>query len=106
MLKTMRAELNKGRADAAMEGMIIDATLNAQIRDVVLEGMDCDEDECDPEEQGEMGSLIDSIPETEIDDDYDAYIEGDVNAKDELGDEKKMKIEDVAEAYIPITEEV
>jgi hypothetical protein len=53
-----------------------------------------------------MGSLIDSIPETEIDDDYDAYIEGDVNAKDELGDEKKMKIEDVTEAYIPVTEEV
>lgn len=107
MLKTMRAEMNAERADVAVESLIIDAGYNGNIRDVILESMGDTDPECS--ENGEIGDpefdkLIEGIPETEIDD-YDSFMEGKVVAKDELGDNKEMTIEEVENELIPETEE-
>lgn len=106
MLKTMREKLNAERADVAIESLIIDAGYNGNIRDAVLEAMgeedvDCGDEGIDPE----FDKLIEGIPETEIDDNYDSFMEGKVVAKDELGDEKEMTLEDVENELIPETEE-
>lgn len=107
MLKTMRAEMNAERSDVAIESLIIDAGYNGNIRDVILESMGDTDPECGDDGEisdPEFEKLIEGIPETEPDD-YDAFMEGTVTAKDELGDEKEMTLEEVTNELIPDTEE-
>lgn len=113
MLKTMRAALNAHRSDCAIEQLILDAGDNAETRDLMLESMgepepieDEGEDKGDSEDiDPEFEKLIADIPETDIDEDFDGYMEGKVVAKDELGDKKEMSLDEVAEQLIPDTEE-
>ncbi len=106
MLKTMREALNAERLDVALETYMLDAGDRAEVRDTVLESMgECDTD-CDPDVPDEdVEKLIDTIPETDIDD-ADSFMEGDVVGKDELGNDKKMSVDDVEKDIVPETEEV
>lgn len=107
MLRTMREKLNEERKDVAIESMIVDNGFSSVTRDIMLEAMgDRDPLEDEDATDEEIEALINNIPETELDEDYDAYMEGKVVAKDELGDEKEMTLDEVEEQLIPETEEV
>lgn len=96
MLKTLREALLKDRSDVAMESMIIDAGFNGQIRDTVMEAMGEGDDELSEEE---LEALLADIPESDLDD-PESMCEGTVLAKDELGEDKEMTIEQVTESFI------
>lgn len=115
MLNTMRAELNKEKSEATFESLLLDAVTGEPVREAMLEDMgDTEPDPDIPDEQ--MEKLIETIPETDIDDPdvVDEIAKGEVGngkekdgstPKDENGNDRKQSIDECIENYIPDTEE-
>jgi len=105
MLKTMREQMNKQRADIAFESFVLDYIERRPVIMTMLEccgAPECDHEEDDWSDKG-MSQLIDSIPETDIDDDADMIRENKIEANNEKGEKKEMSIDECCEAYIPDT---
>lgn len=115
MLNTMRAELNKEKSDVTFESLLMDQVTGMPVREAMLDAMgDTDPDPDIPD--AEMEKLIETIPETDIDDPdvVDEVAKGEVGngrekdgstPKDEDGNDRKQTVDECIEAYIPDTNE-
>lgn len=115
MLNTLKTVLSQEKSDATFESLTLDAVINSPVRDAMLESMgDTDPDPDIPDE--EMEKLINTIPETDIDDpDCCEEVAGNEvsggknkdgsDPVDADGNPRKQTIDECIEAYIPDTEE-
>ena len=105
MLKIMRESLNAAKLDSTMEAQILDHVSRGEVRDIIMEALGEPAD-VDPDEisEDEMEKLIDSIPETDIDD-ADEIMESTIVAHNEYGDKVNVDCLEAADQLIPDAEE-